>query len=60
MQLKPGTRLCSVVDSTELIVVRAPAHDVDLRCGGRAVTEYGADPAVGAVPDQSRWRDADR
>ena len=34
MQLKPGTRLKSVTDSTEVIVVRAPGVEVDIRCGG--------------------------
>ena len=35
MELKPGTRLRSATDSTEVIVVRAPSEAVDLRCGGR-------------------------
>ncbi len=34
MQLKPGTRLRSVTDSTEVVVVRAPAESIDIRCGG--------------------------
>lgn len=34
MQLKAGERLGSTVDSTEVVVVRAPAEAVDLRCGG--------------------------
>ena len=34
MQLKPGTRLRSATDSTEVVVVRVPAGSVDLRCGG--------------------------
>jgi hypothetical protein len=34
MQLRPGTRLRSTVCATEIIVVRAPAGDVDLTCGG--------------------------
>lgn len=32
--LKPGTRIFSAVDSTELIVVKAPADAVDLTIGG--------------------------
>lgn len=51
MELKPGTRLRSAADSTEVIVVRAPAHDVDLRCGGCPVIEHGADVRSGAAPD---------
>ncbi|HWC69265.1 MAG TPA: hypothetical protein VG478_14445 [Acidimicrobiales bacterium] len=35
MELKPGLRLASTVCSTEVIVVKAPAGPVDLRCGGR-------------------------
>ena len=33
MQLKPGARLQSVTCDTSVIVVRAPAGDVDVRCG---------------------------
>lgn len=35
MEVKPGTRLRSVVCNTEVIVVRAPSGDVRLCCGGR-------------------------
>jgi hypothetical protein len=34
MDLKPGTRLRSQTCSAEVIVVRPPDRDVDLRCGG--------------------------
>jgi hypothetical protein len=34
MDLKPGTRLRSQTCSAELIVVRPPAREVELRCGG--------------------------
>jgi hypothetical protein len=34
MIIKPGMRLRSAADTTEVVVVRAPAHDTDLRCGG--------------------------
>lgn len=37
LDLKPGTRLRSVVCTTEVIVVRAPSEAVDLRCGGQPV-----------------------
>lgn len=33
--LRAGDRLRSRVDSTELLVVRAPAMDVAIRCGGQ-------------------------
>jgi hypothetical protein len=34
VELKPGTRLRSVVCTTEVIVIRAPSEVVELRCGG--------------------------
>lgn len=34
MDLKPGTRLRSQACSAEVIVVRPPDREVDLRCGG--------------------------
>ena len=34
MELKPGTRLRSQTCSAEVIVVRSPAREVELRCGG--------------------------
>jgi hypothetical protein len=37
MQAKAGTRLRSAVCTTEVIVVRSPATDLDLRCGGVAL-----------------------
>lgn len=41
MEVKPGTRLRSVVCNTEVIVVRAPAGDVLLCCGGRPLELIG-------------------
>lgn len=46
---KPGTRLRSQVDETEVIVVRAPADEVDLRIGGHAA--IGMDASPQAVSD---------
>jgi hypothetical protein len=34
LTIKPGTRLYSAVDSTELIAVKAPADPVELTIGG--------------------------
>jgi hypothetical protein len=45
MKLRPGQRLQSVACDSQIIVVRAPANDVDLRCGGHAVVEIGSDAA---------------
>jgi hypothetical protein len=42
MQLKPGTRLESQTCDAQVIVVRAPATDVDLRCGGEPLVAIGA------------------
>lgn len=41
MILKPGTRLQSQTCDTQVIVVKAPATDVDLRCGGQPVAVVG-------------------
>ena len=49
MQLRAGSRLRSAVDSTEVLVVRAPAEDVDLRCGGHPMIAFDAD-APGGTP----------
>jgi hypothetical protein len=43
MELKPGTRLRSQTCSAEVIVVRPPDRDVDLRCGGAAMVPVGDD-----------------
>jgi hypothetical protein len=34
MQLRPGLRLNSAASDAQVIVVRAPKGDVDVRCGG--------------------------
>ena len=47
MQLKPGTRLRSAAGSTEVVVVRAPADDVDLRCGGHPMLAMSEQPPDG-------------
>jgi hypothetical protein len=43
VELKPGTRLRSVIDTTEVIIVKAPAEPLDVRCGGRPMVPIGAD-----------------
>ena len=42
MQLKPGNRLESVTCTTQVVVVEAPADDVDVRCGGEPMQPIGA------------------
>jgi hypothetical protein len=48
--LKPGTRLRSQVCATEVVVVKAPADDVDLTCGGYPMIELAAQPESGLAP----------
>jgi hypothetical protein len=50
MELKPGTRLRSAVCDTEVVVVRAPAQEVDLRCGGSPLLPVDAERAEGGSP----------
>ena len=51
MQLKPGTRLKSAVDTTEVVVVKAPARDIDVRCGGQAMVAAGSEGGSGGSID---------
>lgn len=39
--LAPGNRLKSAVCATEIMVITAPDGEVDLRCGGTAMTQNG-------------------
>ena len=50
MQLKPGSRLRSQVCATEVIVVRPPAEEIELSCGGKPMVELGAEVDAGATP----------
>lgn len=43
MDLKPGSRLKSVVCATEAIVVKAPGDPLDVTCGGVAMVAPGDD-----------------
>ncbi len=49
-QFKPGTRLKSAVCNSEVMVVLAPATEVELTCGGAAMVEMSSD-AGGGDPD---------
>ncbi len=42
-QFKPGTRLKSAVCNSEVMVVLAPASDIQLTCGGTPMVEIGSD-----------------
>jgi hypothetical protein len=50
MQLKPGMRLQSATCDTQVMVVRAPASDVDVRCGGHPMVTAGT--SVERVPPE--------
>jgi hypothetical protein len=41
LEIKPGERLRSAAGDTEVIVVKAPTGDVDLRCGGHPMMPIG-------------------
>lgn len=52
MELKAGTRLRSATDACEVVVVKAPGAEVDLRCGGQPFVAMDAEvtaqaPAAG-------------
>jgi hypothetical protein len=52
MEVKPGSRWRSAVDDTEVIVVRTPGGDIDLRCGGaEMIAQSEARPSDGAPAD---------
>jgi hypothetical protein len=48
--LKPGSRMRSQVCTTEVIVVRPPADEIDLRCGGAPMVDVGDEVAEGGTP----------
>jgi hypothetical protein len=50
LELRPGSRLHSAVDATEVVVVKPPAGPVDLRCGGRPMLPVGSDGDAGTTP----------
>jgi hypothetical protein len=51
MKLRPGARLRGAASEAEIIVVRAPDGEVDLRCGGLPMIDHAesvpADPMPG-------------
>jgi len=46
---KAGTRFASVVDTTQVIVVRPSSGAADLRCGGHAMVPLGDETPVPAA-----------
>lgn len=51
MQLRAGSRLKSTACDTEVIAVKAPSDDIDIRCGGSPMADAGADADKGDVAD---------
>ncbi|RSN64345.1 hypothetical protein [Actinomadura sp. WAC 06369] len=54
MKLRPGQQLASTVDGTRMIVVRAPAAEVEVRCGGAPMTDAAAAGEPTAAADPAR------
>jgi hypothetical protein len=50
MKLKPGTRLRSQVDTTEIIVVRSGDGESLIACGGHPMIDVQATPDAGIAP----------
>ncbi len=51
--LRTGARLRSQVDATEIIVVRVPAGEVTLTCGGHPMIDVKAEPEAGLTLDSA-------
>ena len=49
IQLKAGLRLRSATDACEVVVVKAPADPIDLRCGGHPMVPADAEATPAAV-----------
>ncbi|TML42911.1 MAG: hypothetical protein E6G27_02800 [Actinobacteria bacterium] len=49
MQLRAGQRLKSTACDTEVVVVRAPAGEIDVRCGGERMVAHDDDAPRGSV-----------
>jgi hypothetical protein len=47
MEYKAGTRLRSVTDSTEVVIVKSVSGDLDLRCGGHPMVTHDAEAPGG-------------
>jgi hypothetical protein len=54
MNLKPGQKLFSTVCGAQVVVVRAPADDIEIGCGGATMVEDQPEATSGAPsPDLS-------
>ena len=48
-KLKPGTRIRSAVCDTEVMVIAAPAGEIEVTCGGAPMFAIGGEAPVGAT-----------
>ena len=53
VELKPGSRLKSAVCATEVIVVKSPGGEVDVRCGGAPMVAADQDAPGGTIADDA-------
>ena len=53
MELRPGQKLHSAVSDAQIVVVKAPAEPVDLRCGGAPMLDDGETVPEGVTLDAS-------
>ena len=53
MKLRPGQKLRSAVCDAQVVVVKAPADDVELGCGGAPLLEDGQEADDAAALDAS-------
>jgi hypothetical protein len=54
MKLRLGRQVASIVDGTRMIVVRAPAKEVELNCGGAPMVDAKQATALTATADPAR------
>tara|TARA_X000001036_G_C20686262_1_gene807721 strand:- start:3823 stop:4131 length:309 start_codon:yes stop_codon:yes gene_type:complete len=51
VEIKAGSRLKSAVCNTEVIAVKAPGTDMDIRCGGVPMIDPSETAVAGQTPD---------
>ncbi len=56
MEIRAGSRLKSTVCSTEVIAVKAPAGEIDVKCGGATMSE----PSTPNIENGAPTEGADR
>ena len=49
--IKPGSRLRSPVCDVEVIVIKSPGSDLDLRCGGKPMIQMDEERSTGQAPE---------